>query len=42
MKLPKQSVPIQRNTIGAAISNEKGVEASFLPLLGGLLAKVFT
>jgi len=29
MKLPKQAIPVERNTVGAAISSENGVEASF-------------
>jgi hypothetical protein len=30
MKLPKQSAPVERKNIGAAISNQNGVEASSL------------
>ncbi|HEY9893386.1 MAG TPA: hypothetical protein V6D37_16655 [Candidatus Sericytochromatia bacterium] len=45
MKLPKQAIPVERNTVGAAISSENGVEASFpwlaaLPVLGSAIRAI--
>lgn len=44
MRLPKQAAPVERNTIGAAISSENGVEASFpwlaLPVLGSVIKAI--
>jgi hypothetical protein len=46
MKLPKQAIPVERNTVGAAISSENGVEASFpwlaaaLPVVGEVIKAI--
>lgn len=45
MKLPKQTIPVERNTVSAAISSENGVEASFpflalAPLVGSVIKAI--